>query len=314
MTAKTLTVTSATAEGTAASLVAAEFGGSMFPVTLKVSNLGRFARSFDTIEGADFEAGDIINLTFPTLSALSEMVADALEYCRLNGDTAGFKWDEIAEAPIVPYSPTSVAELGAIVGEVQETPTAYTLLDRLKTLATYLGILTETAPGTDTASSGVNGRLQRIAQRITSMMALVGEVQASPTANTLLDRLKTLATLVGEVQASPTANTVLARLKTIATNTTPGRPYETVAASQTDQVLGGAGAAGDVVDALICTVATAATSAVTLTDGAAAIPILAANTPIGVYTVELNLSAATGPWKVTTGAGVSVIASGSFSA
>lgn len=36
-----------------------------------------------------------------------------------------------------------------------------------------IGALTETAPGTDTASSGLNGRLQRIAQRLTSLIALV---------------------------------------------------------------------------------------------------------------------------------------------
>ena len=36
-----------------------------------------------------------------------------------------------------------------------------------------LGIVTETAPGTDTASSGLNGRLQRIAQRLTSLIALL---------------------------------------------------------------------------------------------------------------------------------------------
>ena len=35
------------------------------------------------------------------------------------------------------------------------------------------GIVTETAPATDTASSGLNGRLQRIAQRITSLIALL---------------------------------------------------------------------------------------------------------------------------------------------
>lgn len=34
------------------------------------------------------------------------------------------------------------------------------------------GIITETAPATDTASSGQNGRLQRIAQRLTSLIAL----------------------------------------------------------------------------------------------------------------------------------------------
>lgn len=38
---------------------------------------------------------------------------------------------------------------------------------------TKTGSLTETAPATDTASSGLNGRLQRIAQRITSLIALI---------------------------------------------------------------------------------------------------------------------------------------------
>jgi hypothetical protein len=36
-----------------------------------------------------------------------------------------------------------------------------------------VGSVTETAPATDTASSGLNGRLQRIAQRLTSMIALL---------------------------------------------------------------------------------------------------------------------------------------------
>src|SRR3954467_12791215 len=36
-----------------------------------------------------------------------------------------------------------------------------------------LGSLTETAPATDTASSGLNGRLQRVAQRLTSLLALL---------------------------------------------------------------------------------------------------------------------------------------------
>lgn len=39
--------------------------------------------------------------------------------------------------------------------------------------AAQLGSLTETAPATDTASSGLNGRLQRIAQRVSSLIALV---------------------------------------------------------------------------------------------------------------------------------------------
>lgn len=36
-----------------------------------------------------------------------------------------------------------------------------------------MGAVTETAPASDTASSGLNGRLQRVAQRITSLIALI---------------------------------------------------------------------------------------------------------------------------------------------
>ena len=43
----------------------------------------------------------------------------------------------------------------------------------LATDGTVIGTVTETAPATDTASSGLNGRLQRIAQRLTSLIALL---------------------------------------------------------------------------------------------------------------------------------------------
>jgi hypothetical protein len=88
--------------------------------------------------------------------------------------------------------------------------------------------------------------------------------------------------------------------------------YETVAASQTAQVLGVTGGQGDYIDRLIITVATAATGTEALLDGATSIPITAANTPIGVYVVPLGLYSATGPWKITTGAGATVIGVGDF--
>lgn len=90
--------------------------------------------------------------------------------------------------------------------------------------------------------------------------------------------------------------------------------YETIAASQTAQVLGGTGATGDYLHRLIITVSTAATSTVTLLDNSTSIVITAANTPIGVYSVEVNAASASGAWKITTGAGASVVAVGIFSA
>lgn len=94
----------------------------------------------------------------------------------------------------------------------------------------------------------------------------------------------------------------------------PGH-YETVAASQSDQALGATGAAGDWLQRLIITVGTAATAAVSIKDGSgSAIPILP-NSPgggIGVYVVEIEMKSLSGAWKVTTGAGSTVVAVGEF--
>lgn len=93
-----------------------------------------------------------------------------------------------------------------------------------------------------------------------------------------------------------------------------GSDYETIAASQTDQVLGTAGASNDFLARLILNVITVATASVTITDGTTAIVIqTAASARLGAQTVELGLRAKTGPWKVTTGAGVTAIAVGQFS-
>jgi hypothetical protein len=92
-----------------------------------------------------------------------------------------------------------------------------------------------------------------------------------------------------------------------------GTTYETVAAGQTAQVLGGSGATGDLLDRLIVTVNTAATSTVTILDNATSIPIMPANTGVGVYSINIEAQSVSGPWKVTTGAGVTVVAVGNFS-
>lgn len=90
--------------------------------------------------------------------------------------------------------------------------------------------------------------------------------------------------------------------------------YEAVAASQTDQALGATGAAGDLLLRLIVTVATSATGTVSIQDSASGsdIAITAANTPIGVYVVEVEAYSTAGAWLVTTGAGASVVAVGRF--
>lgn len=64
-----------------------------------------------------------------------------------------------------PVSGTVTANMGTIAGIATETTLAAT--------NTLVGSVTETAPASDTASSGTNGRLQRVAQRLTSLIALL---------------------------------------------------------------------------------------------------------------------------------------------
>lgn len=68
------------------------------------------------------------------------------------------------------YVNVKVNPSGALT--VEATVSGVSTLAEQQTQTTAIGSLTETAPATDTASSGLNGRLQRIAQRLTSLIAL----------------------------------------------------------------------------------------------------------------------------------------------
>ena len=93
--------------------------------------------------------------------------------------------------------------------------------------------------------------------------------------------------------------------------------YEHVPVSQTAQVLGGTGATGDYIHRLCCTVSTAATGNVILLDGTGFSHTILPALPgggIGQYNIEINAISRNGAWKITTGAGVEVLAIGIFSA
>ena len=90
--------------------------------------------------------------------------------------------------------------------------------------------------------------------------------------------------------------------------------YETVAASQTGQVLGLNGSTGDYIERLIIRPATTSPGLVTILDGSTSIPIMATGgtTTLEPIVVELGMQSVSGAWSVTTGANVSVIAVGKF--
>lgn len=66
-----------------------------------------------------------------------------------------------------------IALLPSSLGQKAKTGSLAVTLASDEDLLAYAGGVTETAPASDTASSGLNGRLQRIAQRLTSMIALL---------------------------------------------------------------------------------------------------------------------------------------------
>lgn len=94
-----------------------------------------------------------------------------------------------------------------------------------------------------------------------------------------------------------------------------GTDYETVAASQTDQVIGPVGGAGDVLERLIIVPATTGAGTVSIKDGSgSSINVFVTGTlaDLSPQIVQLGARSSGGAWKVTTGANVSVIAVGRF--
>lgn len=139
-------------------------------------------------------------------------------------------------------------------------------------IMSIIGAMNEAAPGSDTAPAGLNGRLKRLAQNLTSILAAVD----------------------------------------------PGTEYEPVAAGSGAQVLGGAGAAGDLLVGLLIVPTTTSPGAVSIKDGSLASFTVfpgGANSVSNLvpFSVVIEAKSVDGPWQITTGANVSVFATGSFS-
>lgn len=92
--------------------------------------------------------------------------------------------------------------------------------------------------------------------------------------------------------------------------------YETVAASQTAQVLGSTGATSDYISGLLVIPATTSPGAIALLDNATSITVFTGGASsvsnLIPFFIPLGIKSVSGAWKVTTGTNVSVIGIGSF--
>lgn len=93
--------------------------------------------------------------------------------------------------------------------------------------------------------------------------------------------------------------------------------YEIVGPDQSDQVIGGAGSAGNLLAGLLLVPATITPGPVSVRDGDGNLLTLfqggaGALSNLVPFFIPLGIESIDGPWKITTGAGVSVLAVGSF--
>jgi hypothetical protein len=95
-----------------------------------------------------------------------------------------------------------------------------------------------------------------------------------------------------------------------------GSDYETVAASQTDQLMGAAGVTGDYLSHLLVIPATTSPGAISIEDGATNIPVFTGGASsvsnLIPFVIPIGAKSVAGGWEITTGANVAVIAFGDF--
>lgn len=98
----------------------------------------------------------------------------------------------------------------------------------------------------------------------------------------------------------------------------PAKEYETVAASQTAQVVGVTGATGDYLKGILVIPATTSPGNVLLLDNATSITLFAGGATsvadLKPFFITVGARSVSGAWKITTGANVSCIAVGNFTA
>jgi hypothetical protein len=128
---------------------------------------------------------------------------------------------------------------------------------------------------------------------------------------TLDDLLKGLGAAAGALRTVLSSETLAALTDTL------NAKYEPVAAGQTAQVLGAAGALGDVIAGVLVTPLTTTPGVVTLLDNATSIPLFVGGASsvsnLTPFFIPLGMKSVSGAWKLTTGANVSAIAIGNFS-
>jgi hypothetical protein len=131
-------------------------------------------------------------------------------------------------------------------------------------------------------------------------------------------KLRAIATALGVTAFDLGPGTGGTRTLRVALDTAQmsGAEYETVAASQTAQVLGATGATGNLINGILVIPATTSPGNVLLLDNATSITVFAGGASsvsnLVPFFIPLGIISVSGAWKITTGANVSCIGIGEF--
>lgn len=165
VTSATSVIASTETSGYSAVAVQVTSAGSTCTITYEVSNDNT---TFYSVAGyTPLNLGDAVAVTTST-TAIMLVFPISARYFRARVSTYGS--GTVAATAV--FKKTTVPTKSNFVGALGAGTSTGALRSVTATNDVMIGALTETAPATDTASSGLNGRLQRIAQRITSLIAL----------------------------------------------------------------------------------------------------------------------------------------------
>lgn len=179
------------------------------------------------------------------------------------------------------------------------------------TTNTSIGAANESSASSDSATSGLNGLIKRLLASITTLNGKIDTLNTNVTS-----AIPAGTALIGKVgidQTTPGTTNAVAAFN-------GGSTYETVAASQTGQILGSTGAIGDYLSHCVIYPTTTTPGVVTVFDDATGASANVIAFPGGASSVSnlvpiaipVGSKSVTGEWRVTTGANLVVTCYGKF--
>lgn len=151
---------------------------------------------------------------------------------------------------------------------------------------------------------------------VSTVLGVAGDAASATT--TMKAALRAIATALGITALDLGQGTGGSRTLRVAIDSAQldGSEYETVAASQTAQVLGATGATGDFISGILVIPATTSPGNVLLLDNATSITVFTGGATsvsnLVPFFIPLGMFSVSGAWKLTTGASVSCIGIGNF--